>query len=240
MQQAFSQENTQLPRCNLKSNLTSGQFIARNTLPVKSFKYVFVDESGDLGEHGSKCFVIACLSTLDPKPIERIIKKVRERKIEKRFRDVPELKANSSSPEIRRGVLSRLATCDCEINIVVIDKQSIKSYLYDVKNKLYNYIFGLLIDDMSLSETSLEIIIDKRDSNRLLRDDLDQYLYGKLAKTLNPSKIKINHVESHHSKALQVTDFVAWSVNRKHSFDDDSYYKIIESKIKKPLDLWKQ
>ena len=92
----------------------------------KTFLYMFVDESGYLGPRGSNFFVIACLSTTNVKPIENIIKRVRERKLKKKWREVAELKANSSSPEIRIAVLNRLVKCECEIGLIVIDKKQIK------------------------------------------------------------------------------------------------------------------
>ncbi len=203
------------------------------------FSYIFVDESGDLGKLGSKYFTIACLSTTDTKPIERIIKKVRQRKLKKKMKEVSELKANSSSPRIREDVLKRVSKCNCEIGLIVIDKEKVREYLYNAKNKLYNYVFGLLLKEIDLDKTTIEIIIDKKDSNRLLREDLDQYILNKIKETNPHSKIKIKHLESHAHKALQVIDFVAWATNRKYSFDDDSYYKIIEPKVKVLIKLWK-
>lgn len=206
----------------------------------KTFAYVFVDESGDLGKHGSNYFVIACLSTNNVKTIERIIKKVRQRRLKKSKREIPELKANSSSPEIRTDVLKRLSRCECEIGLIVIDKRQIKEYLYDAKNKLYNYVFGLLVEELDLRKTKIEITVDKKDSNRLLRRDLDQYIIKKIAEINPHSKVEIRHLESHAHNALQVIDFVAWAANRKYCFGDETYYKIMEPKIRTIKQLWKK
>jgi hypothetical protein len=198
-----------------------------------------MDESGDLGEYGTKCFVIACLSTSNPLPVERIVKKVRERKLKKKMRAVSELKANSSSPEVRINVLNRLVRCDCRIDLIIIKKKQVRNYLFNTKNKLYNYVLGILIDEMPIRETHIELVIDKKDSNRLLREDLDQYIERKLRSKRACAKIKIKHMESHTHRALQVIDFVAWAANRKHSHDDESYYTIIEPKIGVVKGLWK-
>ena len=206
----------------------------------KTFAYIFVDESGDLGKHGSDYFTIACLSTPNPKAIERIIKRVRQRKLKKKKRDINELKANSSSYAIRVDILQRLIKCDCEIGLIVINKKQVREYLYKTKNKLYNYVFGVLINELDLNKTKIEIIIDKKDSNRLLREDLDQYILKKIAERTKHPKIEITHLESHAHKALQVIDFVAWATNRKYSFGEDCYYKIIEPKVKTIKQLWKQ
>ncbi|MFA5358120.1 MAG: DUF3800 domain-containing protein [archaeon] len=202
----------------------------------KIVTYIFVDESGDLGKLGSSYFVIACLSTADPKPIERIVKKVRERRLKRKMREVAELKANSSSEEVRIDVLQRLSRCDCKIDLIVINKKQVTEQLYGAKNKLYNYVFGLLVEEMDFKKSKVEIIIDKKDSNRLLRADLDQYILKKIGKS---EHIRITHVPSYASKALQVVDFVAWAAHRKYSFNEDLYYKIIEPKIGTMKKLWK-
>jgi hypothetical protein len=53
-------------------------------------------------------------------------------------------------------------------------------------------------------------------------------------------KVEIYHKQSNSSNELQVVDFIAWSINRKFSFNDDYYYKIIENKIvnKNNMLLW--
>jgi len=203
-----------------------------------AFVYVFVDESGDLGRHGSNFFVIACLSTTNARPLERIIKKVRVRRLKKKLHALPELKANSSTPEVRKEVLQRLVSCDCKIDLIVIDKRQVRDYLYSAKNRLYNYLFGLLIEDMDLQKAYIEIIIDKKDSNRLLRDDLNQYICKKIKLNHDCDHVSIKHVPSFANQALQVVDFVAWAAYRKFSFNDETYYKIIESKIGTLKQLW--
>ncbi|MCX6800630.1 MAG: DUF3800 domain-containing protein [Candidatus Diapherotrites archaeon] len=201
--------------------------------------YIFVDESGDLGKHGSNYFVIACLSTGDPRPIERIVKKVRERRLKRKMREITELKANSSNQEIRIDVLKRLVKCECKIDLIIIDKKQVTEQLYGAKNKLYNYVFGVLVEEMDFQKLKIEIVIDKKDSNRLLREDLDQYIYKKIKETHLCENVKITHMPSYANKALQIVDFVAWAAHRKYSFNDDLYYKIIEPKIGTLKRLWK-
>ena len=51
-------------------------------MPNKNL-YMFIDESGDLGKYGNQYFTIAALCTTNPKPIENIIKRIRQRKLKK-------------------------------------------------------------------------------------------------------------------------------------------------------------
>lgn len=61
------------------------------------FKYMYIDESGDLGdkEGCSKYIVISALLVDDPVPLRRIIKNMRRNKFKKELKVFPELKANN-------------------------------------------------------------------------------------------------------------------------------------------------
>jgi hypothetical protein len=54
-------------------------------------KYVYIDESGDLGKYGSKYFAIIALITENPISIGRIIKKARIRILDKKLKEVSEI-----------------------------------------------------------------------------------------------------------------------------------------------------
>jgi len=94
-------------------------------------KYVFVDESGDLGLHGSKFFSVACVIVEDPKTLGRIIKKTRERVLKKPLKKLPELKANNSNPKVREYILKKIKESNCKIYGLVVDKSKILPHLYD-------------------------------------------------------------------------------------------------------------
>ena len=70
--------------------------------------YIFLDESGDLGfsKKSQQYFVIAILITKDKKPIENCIKRVRQRKLPKKYKRIPELKFRNSNRIIRKSVLN--------------------------------------------------------------------------------------------------------------------------------------
>src|SRR3989344_3061974 len=125
-----------------------------------------------------------------------------------------------------------------QIDIITIPKEKIREYLFEHKNKLYNYVFGHIIEELDFKTKRLVITLDKKDGNKILRTDLDNYITKKVKERKFSAKITIEHVESHCNEALQVTDFIAWAVNRKYSFDDDLYYKIFEKKIRTQKNLW--
>lgn len=201
--------------------------------------YIYLDESGDLGKSGSSYFTIAALSTENPKQIENLMKRVRKRKLKKSIKQLSKIKANNSDKNMREYILKKLVQSDCNFHIITITKEQVKSYLFEKKHKLYNYIAGLLIEDIDFPNKDIEVIIDKKDGNQLLKEDINKYIAHKIQEKKLLFNIKIEHLDSHCCRCLQAVDFIAWSTNRKFSFDDDNYYKIIEPKISSFKKLWK-
>lgn len=202
-------------------------------------KYIYIDESGDLGKHGTKYFTIVGLMVDNPKILARIPKRIRRRKLKKPLRKLPELKANRSPPELRKLVLKKVQATRCEILAVVVPKSKIYDYLFEAKDKLYNYFCGQLVKRIPMKKGKLILVIDKKHGNTVLREDFDNYVRKKLPAGL---KVEIRHRFSHACNELQVADFVAWSINRKFCIEDEEYFKIIEDKIvnKDEMVLWKK
>jgi len=189
--------------------------------------FVFMDESGDLGRFGTSHFVICAIQVRDDKRLGRIIKRTRERKLKKKLAQLPELKASSSNPEIRKFVLRRVSTLECRIYVLAVEKSRICPKLMDAQNRLYNWLCRILCQQIGAG--TIKMIIDKKYNNRFLREDFNRYLARELSRHgINAS---IEHLESHSCPPLQVADFVAWAANRKFSWKDDEYYRIIENRI---------
>ena len=206
-----------------------------------SIKYVFIDESGDLGRYGTNYFTIACVVVDDPKYLERIMKKLRQRKLKKLLKKLPEIKANNSNRVIREYVLEKISKTSCEIFAIVVDKSKIMPHLFEVKDRLYNFLCRILLTEIENAET-IHIVIDRKHTNTLIRENFNQYIENILKHRKSVKKITIKHLPSYSSQPLQVVDFVAWSINRKFNHGDDFYYRIIEDKIrnKNRMELWNQ
>lgn len=192
---------------------------------------IFIDESGDLGRHGTRYFSIVALATRDALALSRVMKRLRERRMKKRLERLPEIKANNSPDFVRKFVLERIAGLDCSISVVAIPKSNVRRDLFEDKDRLYNYLCGLLFEHITLNHDVVDITIDKKHSNRLLREDFNEYIKGKIREKKVALKVEIRHLESHACNELQAVDFVAWAMNRKFSHDDSSYYDMIVAKI---------
>jgi len=204
-------------------------------------KYVYIDESGDLGQYGSRCFTLAAVIVDEPKKLSRIIKKLRQRKLKKSIKQLHEIKANNSNRMIREYVLGKVKDAECEIYAIVVQKEKIMDKLFTVKDRLYNYLCGILLTNLGITQGKLVIVIDKKHTNTLIRRDFDDYVSKKLKESARDLLIEITHKLSHTSNELQVVDFVAWCIERNFHAGDDTYYNIIKDKIsnREEMLIWK-
>jgi len=198
-------------------------------------RYIFLDESGELGfkEKSSNYFIITLLSCDEGEiyPLRRIIKRVREKLIKKKVKKLPEIKGNNSSDKIRFEVLQRFVKTNSEVFVIILEKSKVYEYLKDKKDKLYNYISNLILNECSFDNPSVCLVVDKSKSNRSLRDDFDNYIRTKLAEKNHLNKLIIRHENSHNDGCLQVLDFISWAIFRNYEHKDSRFIDIIKNKI---------
>lgn len=198
-------------------------------------RYIFLDESGELGfkDSSSKYFIITLLSCDEGEiySLRKIMKKVREKIIKKKFKKYPELKGNNSNDKIRKEVLMRFLKTNSEIFVIILNKSKVYEYLKDKKNKLYNYVSNLILNECSLDNSNVNLIVDKSKTNRSLREDFDTYIRNNISIKNHSCKLKIRHENSQKEGCLQVLDFVSWSIFRNYEHSDPSFMDIIKDKI---------
>jgi len=198
-------------------------------------KYVFLDESGELGfkDSSSKYFIIALLSCDEGEiyDLRRIMKKVRAKIIKKKMKKYPELKGNNSTDKIREEVLKRFAKTQAEIFVIILEKSKVYEYLKNKKDKLYNYLSNLILNECSLEDSHICLVVDKSKTNRSLREDFDNYIRNNLSQKNNNCNLIIKHENSQKEGCLQVLDFISWSIFRNYEHKDSSFMNIIKNKI---------
>lgn len=198
-------------------------------------KYIFLDESGELGFKiiSTKHFVITLLSCDEGElyALRRIMKKVRAKIIKKKLKKYPELKGNNSTDKIRTEVLERFSQTNSEVFVIILEKSKVYEYLKKKKNKLYNYISNIILNECSLEDNHIRLVLDKSKTNRSLREDFDNYIRKNLNQKNQSCKLVIKHENSQKEGCLQVLDFVSWSIFRNYEYKDSSFMDLIKDKI---------
>lgn len=210
--------------------------------------FIFLDESGDLGFNfkkagTSKIFIVTLLFVDEnKKAIEKIVKNTHAELNKSIKRRVGVLHATNEKPTTRQRLLRRLAEKgDCKIMMIYLNKDKVFTKLQDEKQVLYNYVTNILLDRIYTkkvvpTDKEIELIASRRETNKFFNDNFKTYLCQKITGK-HHCKIKVSVKTPSEEKILQAVDFVSWALFRKYEKGDDSYYKIIKSKIieEKPL-----
>lgn len=191
-------------------------------------KFLFIDESGDLGENGTEYFIITGILTENENKLEKIIKNMRRNKFKKKLSEINELKGTSCSPDIIKYLIKKLNKTDTKIYCIVINKN--KYQLNIDKNYLYDYFSGLLAEQIDVN-FDLTIRIDRSKAKSEHMRNFNKYF----EKRLNTDKkydVKIFRSYSHGWNCLQIVDIIAWSFFQKFERKNPEFVDLIESKIK--------
>lgn len=199
--------------------------------------YVFLDESGDLGfkKSSSKWFLFTIAITSESRTLERLIKRI-WRALHKKHKNLGELHAYHANRSTRRRVLQAISIIpDIKILCVILNKKKVKVDLQSKKNYLYNYTANIIIDRLFNKKTLLtnefiDLYIDRKDTNKKLRDNFIEYLTKEMKKR-KVSTFSIKLHSSYDNKSLQAVDFISWAIFRKYEKGDNEFYKLIEEKI---------
>jgi hypothetical protein len=205
---------------------------------------IFIDESGDLGfsAFSSEYFLVVAVRVPDDKTnfaYSRIIKKVRERVLKKKLKELPELKFSNSSDLIRKEVLFRVTRLNVSIYALIIKKEYTKSDLKENIRVLYNYLIKILLES-ALREINrkenLFIFLDKCMPFSKI-ENFEDYIKTEFYSLYSSvPKLLINHDNSIQNGGLQATDFVCGAFGYKYNKKNlesgcDEYTKIIQKRI---------
>ena len=211
--------------------------------------YVYVDECGDLGfsSKSTHFFIVSFLVIEYPFDLEKSMKRLLKRLHKRReyARGQNELKFSKSKDSVRRKVLNKICQHDVEIGFVVLEKTKVKSDLRKKINVLYNYVVaeGVVPAVLPYMDVTgrLFIIIDKS-LPRSSREAFNTYTKNKASYTwsvrwgktqpLVVRNIEVLHRNSEKEPCLQAVDFLAGAGFHKFEFGNDSYYRIIERRVK--------
>ena len=205
-------------------------------------RFVFVDESGDLGfeQCASRYFTISAVTTTNPTQLERIPQRVRRRRLKADLMRKSELKFHNSDAFVKKEVLRRVAALD-GVSIVSVSARKAKVLHRQETNadRTYMELLEVLARDVIWTDReahAFNFILDMRPLQKAIARILDTYLLSEIRRECNELKIIppdtcISRYDSLKSRGLQVADFVAGAIRRKHELGDPTYYDIISEKI---------
>ena len=178
--------------------------------------------------------------------IKRCFKKIRQNKLKKKMRELPELKYNNTNHEIKRRILQCIADSDVDIAYAVLRKDQVYPHLRNQNHIVYNYLTGSLISKIITHynrDEPINVIIDKS-LYGFHREHFNEYLLYKMMEsgqniTICEDLVSIDHVDSKHNPSIQAVDFIAGAIHRKYREDDGEYYRIISNKTIIELDFFK-
>ena len=193
-------------------------------------KYIYIDESGDLGEgpSSSKHFVMGAIMVDSPDSLKKIIKKVK-RDNRNLLHKAPEIKGNKTDKRVIKKILKKVNNLEYDIYGIYLDKQNLDKipnfYNY---HALYDEIASNLAEKIKITSSTC-IIVDKSKFNQDYIDNFNNLFSSKLNNVEN-HPISIIHGDSINYKGLQIADLISWSVFQKVEHKNSKYIDLMENK----------
>jgi hypothetical protein len=211
--------------------------------------FSYLDESGDLGESGSKFLILTLICIKSQKKFSKIISKYRTKILKTKKgqsyikKTGGELKfAYFPDENLLENLLSEFMQHEIDIyykkikknneTISIYEKETILVNLYHHICKSNNKIPNKIIADLSYFNKnkkncySIEPINDNK--NRIILSCISE----EEAKKTDKCSFCIEHDNSRQNELLQVVDLISGSIFCKYERDNKKYYEIIKGKIR--------
>lgn len=203
--------------------------------------YLYLDESGDLGfdfitKKPSKFFTVAVLGIQGQDNNRTFINAVKHTLKRKMGRKDPagfELKGSKVSLEIKQYLYAQIAALDFKIYALTLNKKRVNQALAQTKERLYNYVARLVLDQIDLDNARQRVmlVLDKSKGKPEVAD-FNSYIFRQLQGKLNPKiPLDITHKLSHEMPGLQVVDLFAWGIFRKYEKQDEKWFAVFREKV---------
>lgn len=191
-------------------------------------KYLYIDESGDLGSKysSSNYFVFAGIMVDNPKKLDNLIKNTYRK--HGKIKKMNEIKGALTPNDVIVDILNRLNNIDYQSFIIVFDKQNRYKidYGYDA-NKLYDILASQLAKIIPITQKTIIFVDKSKNENQIL--DFNNLFVSKL-NNIKQYPVEINHVDSRNYKGLQVADLLSWSTYQDVENKNGEFIEIVENK----------
>lgn len=201
--------------------------------------YLYLDESGDLGfdfvnKRPSKFFTVAILVVKGDesnRALHKAIKVTLLRKFRKE-NNAQELKGSKCPLQIKQYFYRKVEKINFEIYAITLDKRRAYSKLEKDKERVYNFISRLVLNQIPLdnSNFTINIIVDKSKTKRNIVE-FDHYILTQIKSTFDPKiPLKIYHYDSLNNLGLQAIDLFCWGIFRKYEQNDRKWFNSYKNK----------
>ena len=215
--------------------------------------HLFLDESGELGWHqnSSKHFIIAVISTDEPKALGRTLAREKAKLINAGWPKNIEIKGSTlygcnNDPRIPRDIASnrlvhletiidKIIGCSCVAHYSVVNKARITQNLRNAPYGIaYNYFSGKLLCRIYENRFSrdLTLTVDRRSKETHGHLPFDGYIQTQIiGECGHIHAFTIKHEESHDVLGLQAVDFLSWGLFRHYEHGDSQFRTLIKPKV---------
>ncbi|HMS92655.1 MAG TPA: DUF3800 domain-containing protein [Candidatus Saccharibacteria bacterium] len=176
-------------------------------------RYVYIDESGDIGSK-SKYIVFAAIITQHDRKLEKIVKKTWRAKPQ--YHNKGRLHSVDVDDATRIRILSKVTELDVTIKTHYYKKkQSIKGQSLQYYSELAKFI--------AICGDAQVLVVERKDTIKHRKA-----IINKLGLTIEFKNVIFG--DPHEYKQLQAVDFIAWSYGRKLESKDSSFWSIVRGK----------
>lgn len=197
-------------------------------------KFAVLDETGDVGtkEGASAHFIVTVAVVGDMERLRRTVTRTRKR-LDKRQRDIPEFKAFKTDPRIVRKLLTAIAETECEIIVVIADKQALPKR--DDPESIYRDLCARAARRCVERHQQISLILDKRYTDQKLIRKLNEAISLEVAEVTGMLVLETPR-DSEQERALQAVDAISWAIFQKLERGDESFYSLVRECI--ALEEW--
>jgi len=206
--------------------------------------WLYLDESGDLGfdfvnAKPSKFFTICIVATSERRAniaFKRSVRRTLRNKLNRkglRKRIVEELKGSATSFVVKQYAWNLIADERFGIYSVTLNKKKLFKRLADDKDRVYNYVARLVIDQIPFERAgrAVQLIID-RSKGKKQAWHFNEYIQRQLQGRIDPNMyLDFIHADSKTRPGLQWADLFAWGIFQKYERKNCKWFDVFKEKV---------
>ncbi len=192
---------------------------------------IYIDESGSLGVRSkNQYFVLAalvCHNKVADKKLKQLGKNIYKEYLAPN--NLQEIHATHTSFPVKQRILNKIAKIqDITIYYLAVEQDKIHKNLILYPNICYNYLIGLLLEDIILeAQNNVDIILDNHSTKVGSLNSLHEYLKIKAFTEWGYNyNFRSQFMESHKVWGIQMIDVIANSIFTHYNYNKSSLYKI--------------